>query len=169
MGSMELLSRCITAFVWIALNPFTQFDAGSLTFRLLERFTVVLYSNNNNTEFVDEARMKLFCRDNKTMENIPSTTDALLRHAKRAAYQASVWISSQDFQQKWPKPEPWGWTWDECTKKWQPVWINQLIASNSWLELIKCACKSEKDCGARCSCKKANWSCTELCKCHCSS
>ena len=41
----------------------------------------------------------------KAIENIPSTADALLLHAKQPAYQASVWTSSQDFQQNWPKPE----------------------------------------------------------------
>jgi len=156
-----------TAFSWAALNPFTQFDGKSQTFRLLERFTIVLYCKNSNIEIVDEARMELFCKDNKAMENIPPTSDALLQHAKRAAYQASVWTSSQDCQQNRPKLESWGWTWDECSKEWQPVWINQPIASNSCLELIKCACKSEKGCGARCGCKRANFSCTELCKCHC--
>ena len=144
-----------TAFVWIALNPFTQFDAGSPTFRLLKRFTVVLYSKKSSTEFVDEARMESFCTDNITMENIPPTADALLQHEKQQPIKLLLWISSQDFQQKQPKPESWGWTWDECSKKWQPVWINQPIASNSCLELIKCACESEQGCGARCSCKKA--------------
>ena len=51
IGSMELLSYFISAaFVWIALNPFTQFDTGSPSFRLLEIFTVVLYCKKSNTD-----------------------------------------------------------------------------------------------------------------------
>ena len=139
-------------------HPFTQFDAVSPTFKLLERFTIVLYSKNSNSESVDGVRMELVCQDNKAMESIPPTADALLQ---RAAYQVSVWTSSQDSEQRRPTPESWGWTWDECTKKWRPIWITQPTASNSCLELIKCACKSEKGCGARCS-KKANWSCVNV-------
>ena len=139
-------------------HPFTQFDAVSPTFKLLERFTIVLYSKNSNSESVDGVSMELVCQDNKAMESIPPTADALLQ---RSAYQVSVWTSSQDSEQRRPTPESWGWSWDECTKKWRPIWITQPTASNSCLELIKCACKSEKGCGARCS-KKANWSCVNV-------
>ena len=89
-----------TAFVSVVWNPFTQFDAVSPTFKLLERFTIVLYSKNSNSESIDDVRMELFCQDNKAMDSIPPTADALLQHAKRAAYQASVWTSSQDSEQR---------------------------------------------------------------------
>ena len=45
-------------------------------------------------EHVDQARMELFFRENKTMENIPPTLNDLL--------------------QKRPTPGSWGWKWDEC-------------------------------------------------------
>ena len=168
LGSLELLPRRIsTAFTAIALNPFTHLDISSPIFDLLQRFTVLLYSKSSNVELLDEARMELFCRDNKAMENIPPTADALLHHARRAAYQARVWATSEKAQQRRPTPESWGWTWDENNKKWEPVWMTQGIASKACQELVKCGCKSEKGRGARCSCKKANWSCTELCKCNC--
>ena len=44
---------------------------------------------------IHEARMELFCCENKAMENIPPTLDALSQHVKRATYQASVWATSQ--------------------------------------------------------------------------
>ena len=156
-----------TAFTTIALDPFTHLDLASPIFTLLQRYTVVIYSKNSNVEFVDEARMESFCHGNKTMENIPPTADCLLQHARRAAYQASVWTTSEHPLQGRPTPESWGWTWNECDKKWAPVWITQPIANKACLELVKCGCQSKKGCGARCSCKKANWSCTELCKCNC--
>ena len=57
---------------------------------------------------VDEARMELFYRKNKAIENIPPTSDALLQHVKRATYQASIWASSQNSQQEGLHPESWG-------------------------------------------------------------
>ena len=83
------------------MNPLKQFDAGSPpNFKLLEGFSAALYSKNSNKEFVDEARMELFCRDNTTGDNFPQTADALSQHSKRAAYQASVRTSSQFFSAK---------------------------------------------------------------------
>ena len=61
------------------------------------------------------------------MENIPPTSNALLQHTKRAAYQASVWATSQHSQQTRPIPESWGWKWDECEKEWTPVGTTQPI------------------------------------------
>jgi len=72
-------------------------------------------------ENVDEVRMELFCRENKSMENIPPTSNALLQHTKRATYQASVWTSSHHVQQNRPKSESWGLEWDEHSKEWTPV------------------------------------------------
>ena len=95
------------------------------------------------------------------MENIPPTRDALLHHAKRAVYQASVWAISEQIQQNRPSPETWGWQWDKDTKSWTPVWTTSPIASKACLELIKCSCRSTRGCGARyCGCKKANFMCT---------
>ena len=65
---------------------------------MLERYTVLLYNKSSTLEDVNEARMELFCRENKSMENIPPMSDVLLQHAKRATYQASIWISSHNSQ-----------------------------------------------------------------------
>ena len=50
------------------------------------------------------------------MENIPPTSDALLQHAKRATYQASLWTSSHNSQQNQSTPDSWDWNWDELDK-----------------------------------------------------
>ncbi len=157
------------ANIWVAFvfDPFTPIESESPNFILLQRFTILLYNKHSSAELVNEARQELFCRENKSMENIPPTSNALLQHIKRAAYQASIWVSSDQSEQRRPSPKSWGWTWEEQSKKWIPVWITQAIASTACLELVKCACKSVKGCGSRCTCKKANWSCTELCKCNC--
>ena len=56
-------------------------------FEMLERYTVLLCNKNS---IIKLARMELVYRENKTTENIPPTSDALLQHAKRATCQASV-------------------------------------------------------------------------------
>ena len=155
------------AFTYMASNPYASLVLESPHYRLLERFTIVLYNKTSNLEDVDEARMELFCQRSRSMENIPPTRDALLHHAKRAVYQASVWATSEQIQQNHPSPEIWGWQWDKDTKSWTPVWTTSPIASKACLELIKCSCRSTRGCGARCGRKKANFMCTELCKCNC--
>ena len=78
--------------------------------------------------------MELFCRENKAMEINPPTSDALLQHVKRAAYQVSVWGTSQNSQQKRPRPG------DGNGKRVGPP----TKASSACMELVKCSCKSEK-------------------------
>ena len=106
-----------SVFSKIALQPFKNFDTETSHFQMLERYTVLLYNKSSMMEHVDEARMELFCQENKSMENIPPTSDALLQHAKRATYQASVWASSHNFQQNRPTPESWERKWDEHDKE----------------------------------------------------
>ena len=101
------------------------------------------------------------------MEKIPPTKGALLEHSKHAAYQASVWTTSHRTSQEVPAAEGWGWTWDEKTNSWSPVWTTLPIASNACAELINCGCKSKNGCGARCGCRKSNLTCTEFCSCNC--
>ena len=138
----------------------------SVQFELLERFTVIIYDKTSSLLSVNEARRELFCQKNRTMESIPPTQEALLQHSKRAAYQARIWASSNQVQQKTQTPEGCGWTLDTETKSWRPVWSSLPKVSKARSELVKCGCKSES-CGARCSCKKAHWKCTELCSCRC--
>ena len=72
---------------------------------------------------------------------------------KRVAYQAKIWTTSDLAQQQTPTPEGHGWTLDRESNSWLPVWTLP-VASEACSELVKCACKSVKGCGARCSCKK---------------
>ena len=135
--------------------------------KLLERFVVIMYSRTSSLESVDEARMELFCQNSRTMENLPPTRAALYQHSLRSIYQASIWTTSELSQQNRPSPTSWGWSWDDSTKAWTPVWTTLQVANQACLELVKCNCRSSKGCGGRCGCRKANFNCTELCKCHC--
>ena len=58
----------------------------------LERYVVLLYSRTSHLTDVNEARKHLFSYCNRNLENIPPSRAALLKHVKRAAYQAGyVW------------------------------------------------------------------------------
>lgn len=155
------------AFLGIARFPHTPLTTESRYFELMERYTIVLYDKTSGLKSINEARRELFCQRSKTMETIPPTQEALLQHCKRVAYQAWIWTTSTSSQQQIPSPEGNGWTIDVETNSWLPVWTTLEVASKACSELVKCSCRSVKGCGARCSCRKANWKCTELCKCSC--
>ena len=79
------------------------------------------------------------------MEIIPPTQNALILHKQ--------WAINLDT----PSPEGHGWTFDNTSNSWIPVWTTIPVASKACSELLKCGCK--KEIGARCACKKANWKC----------
>ena len=155
------------AFIYIALHPFADVDFDDEHFKLLERFTVILYDKTSDSEHVNETREDLFCQKSRTMEKLPLTRDALLQHSKRAAYQAGVWSISDRSEHKCPTPEGWGWTLKGQSLSWKPVWSMLPIASKACSELVKCNCKSQIGCVGRRACRKAGCSCTELCTFHC--
>ena len=155
------------AFVHMSTHPHTRLSVESWIFQFLERCTVVLYDKTSSLETVNEAQRQLFCQKNRTMENIPPIQDAHLQHSKRVAYQAGIWTTCDMAQQQPLSPEGYGWTCDEERQSWVPVWISLPVCSIACSELVKCGCKSEKCCGARCSCRKVQWKCTKLCSCQC--
>ena len=125
------------AFTFMALPLFTEVDADAQHFQLLEHFTVVLYDKTSDLQDVDEARKDQFCQKGKPMERLPPTQDALLQHSKRVAYQAGIWCTSEHSEQHAPTPEGWGWTLDEDSQSWVPVWNILPVASKACRELVK--------------------------------
>lgn len=62
-----------TAFLYMADNPCNGVNLTSPFFLLLERFTVLLYDKSSVLESVNEARLDLFCKKNKSLESLPPT------------------------------------------------------------------------------------------------
>ena len=60
-------------FLYIANNPFEVVDFESTHFKVLEHFTIILYDKTSSLVSVNEARKELFCKRNKTLENLPPT------------------------------------------------------------------------------------------------
>ena len=124
------------AFMFMAQNPFADVGTESYHFKLLERYTVVLYDKSSNVENIDKARKILYCQKDKTIESIPPTQDALLQHIRRVTYQAGIWSTCDKSEQKLPSPEGWGWTFNREAQVWTPIWITRPIASKAYSELI---------------------------------
>ena len=123
-----------------------------------------MYDRSITTSSVNEARLNLFARKQRSYELIPPTQNALLQHAKRAAYQAGhIWGQCVLRDPELPCPSRWGWHKED--DRWRIVWTTMEPISKCCRELTKCGCRA--DCSGRCKCKKAGLDCTALCSCPC--
>lgn len=130
----------------------------------IQRFIVLLYQRTSELENVNDLRKQLFCQ-NRSIENIPPTKNALEQHVKRSVYLAGfIWGQALTGNPTLPSPEVWGWKRNEKDSLLVPYWSSLPEASKGCSELIKCGCKSS--CIKRWySCVKANLRCTHLCFC----
>ena len=138
-------------------------------FLVLERYTVFLYDRTSPCKTVNDAREDFFTRKGRDIDHIPPTGDALCQHAKRAAFLAGrFWGKCLEVSPQLPSPSEWGWV-RESTQGWEPLWTTIPQVSESYQELLKCGCKSDRGCGGRCKCIRAELPCTALCNCrgHC--
>lgn len=79
--------------------------------------------------------------DNRETSSNPKSTLAALNEScisARLEYGAPVSMQSE---QNRPTPEGWGWTSDEDSQPWVPVWNTISVASKACSELVKCGCK----------------------------
>jgi hypothetical protein len=160
----QVYSDVTATFANLARNPFTLLDVDSNDFQKIERFTVLLYDQRSDSFSVNETRKRLFCQENRAMEKLPPTQDALLQHARRAIFQAGIWTTSTNSQQVLPSPHLYGWKKESGASTWIPVWTTIPEISRACRELIKCCCT--RTCTS-CKCAKASLPCSPLCKCKC--
>ena len=151
-------------FCFLAAHPFEHLNVDSDHFQRIERLIVVLYDKTSPLCLVNEAREELFCRKNRSIDNIPPTQNALLHHTQRAVYQAGIWTTSTQVYQVVPPPSEFSWSKAPSARTWLPVWITVPEVSKACSQLIKCSCKG--NC-IRCKCAKANLACSPLCSCKC--
>ena len=113
---------------------------------------------------VNDARLDLFARKQRSYKAIPPTQSALLQHTKRAAYQAGcVWSQATVC---WPEAQsPANWGWIKHDQVWKIFWTTLPHIAASCQELTKCGCKAE--CHGRCKCYRLGLNCTALCSCTC--
>jgi len=89
----------------------------------------------------------------RMIDSLPPTRDALLQHANRSTYQASIWCTSLMHQQNLPGPEAFGWRKEGDS--WQPLLMTLPEASRSCREL--CSCKALPLCSRRRACQSNVW------------
>ena len=99
-------------------------------------------------------------------EKLPPTKGALIQHIKRAHYQALVWYNDEIANPKLPNAIDYGWKIEN--NLYTPVVTLLPPAPKAVLELVRCNCVKEMCRTARCSCKRANVVCTEMCICEAS-
>ena len=82
------------AFQYLVDHPFEALDISSPHFKLIERFTVILYCRTSASDSVNKTRRELFSQKNHSLENLLPTQDVLLQHVLRVAYQSGIWTNS---------------------------------------------------------------------------
>jgi len=83
---------------------------------------VLLYDRSSNKTSVNALRKHLFTKKGRSMENLPPTEAALLKHVRRAALQSGYyWHQCMSAQQTLPSPSNWGWVADR-DGFWKPLW-----------------------------------------------
>lgn len=131
---------------------------------LLERFVVLLYDRTSNQVTVNSARLYLFTKKLRQIENIPPTKGSLLQHINRTVFQAGyIWNQTTEPSPNLPSPAEYGWYQDDAGA-WQPVWSLLPDAASVCTGLKKCSCRT--DCESRCTCKRLRLKCTALCQCN---
>lgn len=92
----------------------------------LENFVVVMYDRSSAATGVDEARLNLFARKQRSYDVIPPTSAALMEHAKRAAYQAGIiWGQATVINPEVVSPADWG--WNRKGDIWQICWTTDPV------------------------------------------
>ncbi|KAK3864916.1 hypothetical protein Pcinc_029430 [Petrolisthes cinctipes] len=145
----------------LSQNPSTVSDTDM---QQLEKFVILMYDRSSAATSVDEARLDLFARKQRSYNSIPPTEAALREHARRAAYQAGIiWSQATITRPDLSSPAHWGWI--KNGDAWQVCWTTLPPVGASCQELTKCACK--KGCNMRCKCFRSALPCTALCGCTC--
>ena len=69
----------IEALYFIAMHPFTEITIESSTFKLLERFVIIVYDSGSNLLDINQCRMELLAKRKQDLEMCPPPTkEALL-------------------------------------------------------------------------------------------
>ena len=70
----ELCSHTVTpSLEFLSTHPFQQLDENSEHFRNLEWLVIVMYDKSSPLDSINEARMNLFCKHSRAIENLPPT------------------------------------------------------------------------------------------------
>jgi len=130
----------------------------------LAQFVCLLYCpKGTNITDIPDLRWHLFCKHLAESTKLPPTTGSVDEHIERVHVQAVVWSQATVMWQHLLDPLKHGYHRDDHGNI-LPTTTNVPPAPQAILELIRCQCKA--DCTTqRCSSKRHNLTCTELCLC----
>lgn len=130
----------------------------------IEKLFCSLYGMGKEND-INAVRYLKFCNHEKVPEphQLPPTKDELTQHVKRANYQSMIWKRALDVHPDIPSPINNG--WESKDDFLEIVWMENLPAPESILEIVTCDCRRLK-CGSSCQCQIFGLDCTDICKCH---
>ncbi len=106
-------------------------------------------------------RWYLFCKQLAESNKLPPTLGALEEHINYVRLQSRVWCQATVMQQQPLDPLQFGYYMD-TDGQLLPLTTKVLPAPQAIIELVRCQCRT--NCSTqRCSCRRNNLSCTELC------
>ena len=139
----------------------TDFHLQEETKQGLHRFVCSLY-DQEDISVVNLARYQIFKGGKFGEEFLPPNEDCLDLHLQRANYQCYLWRNTTKAVFSAPNITQHGWVVKDG--KVGIKWMDLAPAPDMIMAFINCFCK--KGCKTnRCSCKNAQMSCSELCKC----
>ena len=131
---------------------------------IIERLIVIIYLRWSPESSISGERLVLFTQKRRDIENIPPTQDVLVQHVLRVGYEAGhMWSQATIKTRQLRSAADFGWTWEVANAQWNIKWMTLPPASAGCRAVIKCGCT--KGCRIQCKCKKADLTCTMLCKC----
>ena len=141
------------------IHPFETIILESEKFQIIGKYVCILYDRTTNITSVNKLRESMFPR-----KEFSPTQAALLQHARRFVYQASIWLKCMENKVDHRNPSNFGWRREES--RFVTHWTNLPPISTECSALLKCGCKSIPLCSKNCWCKKI-WElpCTHLCYC----
>ena len=130
----------------------------------LEEFVCRLYRPiKSETKDIATLRWELFCKAQGEAKSLPPTRAALIEHTKRAQFQTRIWQTAHVASPTIGDPSDYGWV--KAAEGYTPRISLLDPAPKAVLSLINCASVKSQCSTNRCSCKRNNMLCTELCKC----
>ena len=133
----------------------------------LTQFVLDLYQPKrpSNINTLGQLRCYLFSKFQYDSEKLPPTSSALRFAIYRSHLACNTWKKSLFPAPSYLNPEEHDWEYNPNNNSYEAVMTKQLAAPKHIVEL--CICKRKTGCESlRCSCKKNNVVCTEMCMCN---
>ena len=127
-----------------------------------EKFICKEYDPKGNESRINKLRYKMFCRNPKKSENLPSCFGSLRLHIYRANYHCAAWRRALTWKSHYDSPIDRGWSYSNNALI--PTLMSQDLVPSELVELTYCSCKLT--CSSNiCKCYKRKLICSDACKC----